>query len=151
MNFQQVASPLHIPADFPRELLCCEPENLPTNIHISSVYRENILQKDLSYEIHELQKEIESLEQELVQLKPKKVDRKNLTYLSIPDFKSKFWGIDPSYYKSCIECLAKRDLYPEILGFFNCTCTSNINYDDNQNPFGFISCICNPNKTKIIG
>ena len=140
MNFQQISSPQYIPII---DLLWFNPEHLTTNSHISSVYRENILQRDLTSEIHDLQKEIESLEQELIDLKPKTVDRRNLTYFSIPDFRLKFSGIDPSYYKSCIECLAKRDLYPEIFGFFNCTCTSNIKYDVNQNTFGFISCICN--------
>ena len=111
-------------------LLWCGPEHeVPTDSSCLSFFRESILQRDLTEEIYNIEKEICDLEQDLH-------EQNSETYLEIPEYfklRFEFRGVDPSGYKSCIICLMKRSVYPEIYGYFNCTCTSSATFEENKN------------------
>ena len=129
-------------------MLWCGPEHgVPTDSPMLSFLQESIIQRDLSDEICNLEKEIDDLEQDLH-------EQNSETYLNIPEyfkFRFEFMGVDPCCYESCITCLLKRFVYPEIYGYFNCTCTSSAIFEENKNTSGFLACICDPKKREIIG
>ena len=117
----------------PLDQLWCGPEPKESiETYVSDAYCEN----QLLEEIQELKKKIYDVEDDL-----RKISTPPLSISGIP----------PSYYRLCIECLLKRDIYPEIFGRFNCTCTSAIEFETNKNHFGIITCICNPIERPIIG
>ena len=92
---------------------------------------------------------MEDLENDLSKLKPQK--RVNTQCQYQQPIKLDFSGIKPSCYRSCIDCLLKRDVYPEIYGYFYCTCTSEVEVQRKKSSFGFISCICNAKERPIFG
>ena len=96
-----------------------------------------------------LEKEIEDLENDLSELKPR--NRVNTQCQYQQPIKLDFSGIKPSCYRSCIDCLMKRDVYPEIYGYFHCTCTSEVEEQGKKRSLGFISCICNESERPIYG
>ena len=130
------------------KLIWCGPEpEVPTDSSCQSFFRESIILRDLTEEICNLEKEIDDLEQDLHA-------HNSETYLEIPEYfkpRFEFRGVDPSGYESCIKCLLKRFVYPEIYGYFNCTCTSSATFEENKNSSGFFSCICDPKRREIIG
>ena len=126
----------------------CGPEHdVPRDSSCLSFFRESIIQRDLSDEICNLEKVIDDLEQDLH-------EQTSEIYLNIPDyfkFRFEFKGVDPCCYESCIMCLLKRFVYPEIYGYFNCTCTSSAIFEENKTSSGLVSCICDPKNRDIVG
>ena len=131
---------------YPPHLLSSGPNPKGT---ISTMLYENQFQKDILEDIKCLEKEIEDLENDLSKLQPPK--RVNTQCQYQEPIKLDFSGIKPSCYRSCIDCLMKRDVYPEIYGYSHCACTSEIEVHGKKNSFGFISCICNENERPIFG
>ena len=129
-------------------MLWCGPENeVPTDLSCLNFFRESRIQRDLSDEIYYLEKDIDDLEKYLCETNSE-------TYLKVPEyfkFRFEFRGVDPCCYGSCLKCLLKRFLYPEIYGYFNCTCTSFATFEENKNTSGLVSCICDPKNREIIG
>ena len=116
---------------------------------ISNLLYENQFQKEILEDIKCLEKEIEDLENDLSDLKPR--NRVNTQCQYQQPIKLDFSGIKPSCYRSCIDCLMKRDVYPEIYGYFHCTCTSEVEEQGKKRSLGFISCICNESERPIYG
>ena len=116
---------------------------------ISNLLYENQYQRDLLEDIKSLEKDIEDLEHDLRKVKPRTKINTPCQYQQ--PIKLDFSGIKPSCYRSCIDCLMKRDVYPEIYGYSHCACTSEIEVHGKKNSFGFISCICNENERPIFG
>ena len=116
---------------------------------ISNLLYENQFQKEILEDIKCLEKEIEDLEIDLSELKPR--NRVNTQCQYQQPIKLDFSGIKPSCYRSCIDCLMKRDVYPEIYGYFHCTCTSEVEEQGKKRSLGFISCICNESERPIYG
>ena len=116
---------------------------------ITNLLYENHLQQDLLEDIKCLEKEIEDLETDLSKLEPQESINTQCQYQE--PIKLDFSGVKPSCYRSCIACLRKRDVYPEVYGHFYCTCTSEVEVQRKKNSFGFISCICNAKERPIFG